>query len=69
MRDACVHAVILTSADPNTKRESGKRAQVGNIEAAKVCIIAEIICVAVSCYVFEKPRPFLIVLLSIASPV
>ena len=46
-----MHAVILTSADPNTKRESGKRAQIGNIEAAKVCIIAEIICVAVSCYV------------------
>ena len=37
-----MHAVILTSADPNTKRESGKRAQIGNIEAAKVCIIAEL---------------------------
>ena len=38
-----MYAVVLTSADPNTRRESGKRAQIGNIEAAKVCIVLNVV--------------------------
>jgi hypothetical protein len=32
--------IILFLSDANTKRETGKTAQIGNIQAAKVCLYA-----------------------------